>query len=1193
MNSKRYDGKLYEVRKVTDLKDIVIQSTELFPDQAAYLEKDKALGEFVPIKYSRVRKDLEALGTRLVDMGLSGKKIAVVGETSYHWILTYFTVVCGVGAIVPLDKNLPQDELMGLVERSGASALFFAEKSRKTIQPLFLDPKSIEYFVSLDAEEDEQIAPADVARDVTRDARKTARQEAKEAARAAKAEAREAKREAREAAKAARQEAKEAARAARQEAKEAGKIVKADAEVLARVAKTLAEEKDASRPEKILSMDRLISEGEKLLEAGNREYIDKDIDPDQMAALLFTSGTTGLAKGVMLSQRNIASNVMNMSRMFNIPEPGIVLSILPVHHAYEMTCDIWTTFYQGKTIAICEGLRYIQKNMAEVKANVMLGVPLVFEKFYKGMWKQAESSGQAEKLRSAIDLSRRMKLFGNKAVMKRMFKAVHQSFGGEMQKFVAGGAAIDPKVIEDFEAMGFNMIQGYGMTENSPIIAVNQDRYSKAASAGRPMPGTEVRIVDSDEEGVGEIICRGPSVMMGYYENQEATDEVLIDGWLHTGDLGYIDEEGFVYITGRKKTVIVTKGGKNIFPEELEAVLLEDEHIQEVVVHGVADDRVGNVMITADIYPNYALLKEENGEQNSSEIYHYFRELMEEINKGLPAYKQIKRVSIRTEEFEKTTTGKIKRYGIKHGSGEDTDTLTFEERNLRRAKETIKKIEEAKDPFVRHKPGRPITDIKQMLDTSVSAFGDKVAIWDKKVDSYRQITYRQLQSDVNALGTALLNRGLAGKHIGISGRNGYDWVISFLAVTCGVGVAVPLGAELDPEDLAAHIRGSDVEVIIADEEALDKIKGRETELGIKEVFSMDGELDDMEGEGRLTLETLIDRGNAKIGQGDRQFMDARIDPEDMATIVRTSGNTGDSKPVMLSHLGICDVLMKAPGICRMEPEDIFFSIQPLHYIYEIECTLLMALYGGASVAFARSDAEFGANIREVRPTIMICTASRLKRLADALWQSVQNRGRGRIFGGLMAANRITEKARINIVRPVAGDLRNSLGGRLRLMFVAGSGIDPTSVDFFNALGILTVQGYGLAEAGAIISVSPDTRKGVREGTAGHILPGVEYKIIARDEEGAGEILLRSDGMMLGYYGDEEGTAEVLRDGWLNTGDIGYVDDDGFMHIKGRRSEMERQPGGLYVLRGASDASAADSVSDQGSQVEAQKEEAGS
>ena len=196
---------------------------------------------------------------------------------------------------------------------------------------------------------------------------------------------------------------------------------------------------------------------------------------------------------------------------------------------------------------------------------------------------QAAARGEAEKLRKAIDISRKMKLYNNRRLMKKLFKAIHHSFGCDMRLMVAGGAAIDPKVIEDFEAMGFPMIQGYGMSENAPIIAVNQDRYGKAASVGRPMPGTEVRIDNPDENGIGEVVTRGPSVMMGYYDNEEATAEVLKDGWLYTGDLGYLDDEGFLYLTGRKKTVIVTKGGKNIFPEELEAVIAENELVSEVL----------------------------------------------------------------------------------------------------------------------------------------------------------------------------------------------------------------------------------------------------------------------------------------------------------------------------------------------------------------------------------------------------------------------------------------------------------------------------------------------------------------------------------------------------------------------------------------------------------------------------------
>lgn len=493
MNHKKYDGVYYPVREVTDLKDMVIKSTELYKDRTAYLQKDKPGGTFQPITYGRFRDEMDALGTRLLDLGLGGKKIAVIGESCYQWILSYFAVVSGVGVIVPLDKNLPPEEIKNLIRRSGASALIYTKRSEKSIKGLFEERFNLEYFISI------------------------------------------------------------------------GK-----------------EDHDGD----VLSLQKLIKEGDHLLKEGVRDFVDAEVDPDAMATLMYTSGTTGMSKGVMLSHKNIVFNVYAMSKLVNVPEGTITLSILPIHHAYEFTCDICTVFYQGGTVAICEGIKYIQKNMIEVKANIMLGVPLVFEKMYKGMWKQAESRGEAEKLRTAIDLSKKLKLYNNPKLMKKLFKAIHQNFGNNITLFIAGGAAIDPKVIEDFEAMGLPMIQGYGMSENAPIIAVNQDRYSKAASVGKPMPGIQVKIENPDEDGVGEVVTKSDSVMLGYYDNQEATEEVLRDGWLYTGDLGYLDEEGFLYLTGRKKTVIVTKGGKNIFPEEVEAVLMENELIAEVLVYG-------------------------------------------------------------------------------------------------------------------------------------------------------------------------------------------------------------------------------------------------------------------------------------------------------------------------------------------------------------------------------------------------------------------------------------------------------------------------------------------------------------------------------------------------------------------------------------------------------------------------------
>ncbi|MFQ9892087.1 MAG: AMP-binding protein [Emergencia sp.] len=316
MNNKKYDGVYYPVREIKDLKDMVTSSARLYGDRAAYLQKDKPGGTFRPISYQRFYDEMEALGTRLMDLGLSGKKIAVVGESCYQWILTYFAVVCGVGVIVPLDKNLPVDEMKTLLSRSGASALVYTKRSEKALKPLLEGEMEVEYLISIGQDE---------------------------------------------------------------------------------------------HTEKTLSFYKLIEEGEHLLKEGIREYVDAEIDPEQLATLMFTSGTTGMAKGVMLSHKNIVANVYNMSKLVHVTPGHKTLSILPIHHAYEFTCDICTVFYQGCTVAICEGIKYIQKNMNEVKANIMLGVPLVFEKMYKGMWKQAESRGEGEKLRKAIDLSRKMK----------------------------------------------------------------------------------------------------------------------------------------------------------------------------------------------------------------------------------------------------------------------------------------------------------------------------------------------------------------------------------------------------------------------------------------------------------------------------------------------------------------------------------------------------------------------------------------------------------------------------------------------------------------------------------------------------------------------------------------------------------------------------------------------------------------
>ena len=572
MNSKKYKDVLYEMRPISNLKDLLTTSCEMFNTKDAFLVKDKPGGTYQPISYGQFYMDVNGLGTSFINLGLKGKKIAVIGENSYPWVVTYFATVNGTGVIVPIDRELKIMEIKALLQRAGVSAVVYSKKVKRVIDEILLDEEmreQIKYAIRMNFEDEE-----------------------------------------------------------------------------------------ADR----LSFDDLIEAGKQSMEEGNKEFVNSQIDNEALAALLFTSGTTGMAKGVMLSHKNITANVYNMSKYVKIMENGIGLSVLPMHHTYEMTCHIMTAIYQGMTIAICEGLKHIQKNLQEIPANVMLAVPLIFETMHKKVWKKAAASGSDKKMRRAMDLSNKFKLYNHPKIVKKMFGTVHEALGGGVHLFIAGGAAINPKVIEDYQAMGIPMIQGYGMTENAPIIAVNKDCYSKPDSVGLPMPGTEVKIIDQDENGVGEIICKGPSVMIGYYENPEATAEAIHDGWLHTGDYGYMDDEGFLYVSGRKKSVIVTKNGKNIFPEEIEYVLGEYPYIEEVLVHGVDGMRNDDVIVKAEVYPNYPLIKEEKGDLDEEQLKALINDIIEEVNSQMPNYKRIKRFNIRKTEFEKTTTRKIKRH---------------------------------------------------------------------------------------------------------------------------------------------------------------------------------------------------------------------------------------------------------------------------------------------------------------------------------------------------------------------------------------------------------------------------------------------------------------------------------------------------------------------------------------------------
>jgi long-chain acyl-CoA synthetase len=378
---------------------------------------------------------------------------------------------------------------------------------------------------------------------------------------------------------------------------------------------------------------------------------------------LFTSGTTAASKAVMLSHNNICINLQAMCGMLYIDPADVFLSVLPLHHTYECTCGFLCPIYRGATVAVCEGLRHITKNMQESKVTVMLVVPLMLELFYKRIMKSATSDPKlARKFRIGLALSKTLRKIGIDR-RRKLFAKVHDNFGGHLRILIAGGASIDPSVLKGMQDLGIECLQGYGLTECAPILALNRDVDFKNEAAGLPLPGVEVRIINKDENGIGEIIGKGPNVMLGYFENPEATAEAIDkDGFFHTGDLGFLDKDGFIIITGRKKNVIVTKNGKNIYPEEIEFLLYKSAYIQECLVFGGADDE-GEIVVRAEIFPNMEKIKEEFGHESavSEEVRRLIADEVKKVNHTLATYKYIRSFTLRDAEFEKTTSKKIKR----------------------------------------------------------------------------------------------------------------------------------------------------------------------------------------------------------------------------------------------------------------------------------------------------------------------------------------------------------------------------------------------------------------------------------------------------------------------------------------------------------------------------------------------------
>jgi len=569
MGKNKY--KYYEVRKIEDLRDMVRQTAELHPDCSAFTLKD-GNGNFTSITYRDFQKSINELGTALLVLGLKDAKIAVMSENRYEWCLTYLTVVNGVGVIVPLDKELPVNEVTSLMSRSEATAIVTSRDYIQDIIDIKKDLPDLKYIISMD--------PVD----------------------------------------------------------------------------------ETETPGVIYLYD-LLEKGKKLVESGSREYIDAPINPDEMRMLIFTSGTTDKSKGVMLSHKNICHDIMGVSQLLTADTRDSILSILPLHHTYECTAGFLTMVYLGVSIGFCEGLRHIQKNLQEYKPSIIMSVPLILENVYNKVEKKAKKENKYLKLRFGLFIAPLLAKLGFKDIQKKMFREIHESLGGNLRLIISGASALNPKVSKAFRAMGFNLLQGYGLTECSPIVTVNRLEEYKDGSVGLPLPGVEIKIDNPGKDKIGEILVRGNNVMLGYYKNEEATREVLKDGWLYTGDYGRIDKDGFLYITGRKKNVIVTKNGKNIYPEDIELYLNQSPYILESLVFGVDDPVENETRVCAQIVPKMETIEEELGRTPTDEELHkIILAEVKKVNKKLSSYKRIQHFDIRKEEFAKTTTKKIKRY---------------------------------------------------------------------------------------------------------------------------------------------------------------------------------------------------------------------------------------------------------------------------------------------------------------------------------------------------------------------------------------------------------------------------------------------------------------------------------------------------------------------------------------------------
>lgn len=404
----------------------------------------------------------------------------------------------------------------------------------------------------------------------------------------------------------------------------------------------------------------LLEEGTKLVKNGDKKYDEVKVNPNEMSIMLFTSGTTNEPKAVMLSQKNICANLTDIACWVKLYPTDRLLSFLPIHHTFECTITFLYGFYSGCTVAFCDGLKYIQKNLAEYKISIFVAVPLVLETMYKKITKAIEEKGKTKLINTMSKISNAL-LKCKIDLRKVFFKQVLDNFGGNLRLVLYGAAPMNKDTIVGFNNLGIDLVQGYGLTETSPVISAETDKEKRPGSVGLVLPTLEAKIINPDENGEGELAVKGPSVMMGYYKNEEENKKALKDGWFYTGDYAYIDKDGFLFITGRKKDIIVLKNGKNVYPQEIEFLINKLPYVTESLVYQRERSNT-DTMLCAKIVYDKDIIKDVLGDKKEEEYKNIIWNEIKEINKTLPVFKHIKNIDITTEPFVKTTTQKVKRY---------------------------------------------------------------------------------------------------------------------------------------------------------------------------------------------------------------------------------------------------------------------------------------------------------------------------------------------------------------------------------------------------------------------------------------------------------------------------------------------------------------------------------------------------